>query len=190
MLRLALINHLLQERDDLHPYLRHHAGKTGRIAVPPLALDFRLDEAGILQAAGDTPPEATLTISAWLLPRFLLGDAAARREVVLEGDAAFAADLAQVLQALEWDAERDLARWTGDVLAQSVFATARRLFDEPDRVAASVSQATVEYLQEEAGILVNRASVNAFIAEVDELRDTLARLEKRVDHLLPGIDQS
>lgn len=179
MLRIALLNHLLAERTELRAELSRHAGRVASIAMPPFKLTFLVGQDGLLASSREAPA-ATLRIAAWLLPRLAMGDVSAQREVKLEGDAAFAADLAKMLQALDWDAERDLARVTGDIAAHRIANTAQRLIGDPRVIVSNLAQTSTEYLQEEAGVLVTTPSLNLFNSEVDELRDAVARLEKRL----------
>lgn len=182
MLRVALLNHLLAERTELRGAISHHAGRVARIAMPPFKITFVVGKDGLLSSSQEEPA-ATLRIPAWLLPRLALGDASAQREVQLEGDASFAADLAKMLQALDWDAERDLARLTGDIAAHRIASTAQRLVGDPRVIVNNLAQTSTEFLQEEAGVLVPTPSLNLFNSDVDELRDAVARLEKRLSRL-------
>jgi ubiquinone biosynthesis protein UbiJ len=175
----AALNHLLNQRADLRAELARHAGMVGRLSVFPFVLTFLVDGEGWLTETKESP-HASVTIRPGLLPRLLLDDAAAKREVRLEGDAAFAADLARMLQALNWDAEADLARLMGDAVSHRVVSGSRELFGEPRAILREVAATVVEYLQEEATVLAARPSVERFYGEVDQVRDDLARIEKRL----------
>jgi len=178
----AALNHLLAQRADRRAGLVRHAGRTARISVPPLRADFAIDAEGWLQPA-EGEPEATITVAPALLPRLLLDDPSARRDVRLEGDAVLAADLAHLLQQLDWDAEADLARVLGDIPAHRIVSDMRRLFGDPRTAARELAETAVEYLQEEAAVLARRPSLERFLADVDAMRDDLARLEKRLSLL-------
>jgi ubiquinone biosynthesis protein UbiJ len=182
MIRRAVLNHLLAQRSDLRAALARHAGRCAAIAVPPLTFTFAVNAEGLLDAAGDEPA-ATITVTPWLLPRLLLGDASAMRDVRLDGDAALAADLARVLQALDWDAEHDLARLIGDVPAHRMAESARDIIGDPRVVARNLAETAVEFLQDEAPLLASRPAVTWFNDEVDKLRDDVARLQKRLTRL-------
>jgi len=186
MLRIALLNHLLAERTELRAELSRHAGRVASVAMPPFKLTFLIGRDGLLTSSRDQAA-ATLRIAPWLLPRLAMGDVSAQREVKLEGDAALAADLAKMLQALDWDAERDLALLTGDIAAHRIANMAQRLIGDPRVIVSNLAQTSTEYLQEEAGVLVATPSLNLFNSEVDELRDAVARLEKRLARLDAGV---
>lgn len=183
MLRLALLNHLLAQRADLRAELAAHAGQAARLAVPPLRLDFRIAADGLLAAPEGAAPAAVITIAPSLLPRLALHDPAAERQLQIEGDSQLAAAVGRVLQALDWDAEADLARLFGDVAAHRLSETARQLLGDPRVVARNLAETTTEYLQEEARLLLTRSAADGFMAAVDTLRDDAARLEKRLARL-------
>ncbi|MDN3577947.1 hypothetical protein QWZ03_14335 [Chitinimonas viridis] len=182
MLRLALLNHLLNQRADLRGELRHHAGQVVAISVPPFRLVFVIGDDGYLLAS-EAPPHASISIAPWLLPRLALRDPAAERELQLAGDSQLAATVGRVLQALDWDAEADLARVVGDIPAHRMATWARELVGDPRRIARNLAEATQEYLQEEARLLATRPATAHFVAQVDTLRDDVARLEKRLQRL-------
>ncbi|GAB3263900.1 ubiquinone biosynthesis accessory factor UbiJ [Chitinimonas naiadis] len=180
MLRLAVLNHLLQQRNDLRAELVTQAGRTACLRVPPLRLTFRITPEGLLQASDATEADASISIPPWLLPRLAMQDPAAERELQIRGDTQLAATVGRVLQAMDWDAEADLARLLGDIPAHRLATLARDWIGDPRRIARNLAEATTEYIQEEARLLVPRPSVEQFINEVDRLRDDVARLEKRI----------
>ncbi|MBV8656880.1 MAG: hypothetical protein JO142_03545 [Burkholderiales bacterium] len=178
----AVLNHLLAQREDLRADLARHAGRVGCVQVGITRSVLAIDPQGYL-AASDASPEATIALSAFLLPRLLLNDPSARREVVLSGDATLAADLAHVLQQIDWDAEGDLARLIGDIPAHRLAESGRRLFGEPAATLRNLAETLTEFIQEEARLLVTRPSAERFLADVDDARDHLARLEARLIRL-------
>ncbi|MFC4160841.1 ubiquinone biosynthesis accessory factor UbiJ [Chitinimonas lacunae] len=182
MLRLAVLNHLLAQRADLRTELGRHHGRIGAVVVPPFRLVFTVGEDGLLTTA-DAAPDASVTVSPWLLPRLALDDPSAAREVRLDGHPGFAADLARILQSLDWDAEYDLARLIGDIPARRAADLARRWLIDPRTLLRQLAEAGGEYLQEEARLLATSVAIDHFNTEVDRLRDDTARLEKRLDLL-------
>lgn len=185
MLRRALLNHLLNQRADLRAELARHAGQTARLVVLPFQLDFCVTADGLLQP-GQGEPIATVTIPPWVLPRLALHDPAAERELQISGDMPLANTVGRVLQALDWDAEADLARLIGDIPAHRLAETARNAIGDPRLLGRNLAEVSVEYLQEEARLLVARPSVAQFVREVDTLRDDAARLAKRIGRLERG----
>ena len=185
MLGRAVLNHLLQQRADLRKELARHSGQVAQMIVPPFRLDFEVSYEGLLLASIQEP-STTILIMPWLLPRLALKDPAAERLLQISGDTQLASTLGRVLQAIDWDAEADLARLIGDIPAHRIAETARHMISDPRAVALNVAETVVEYLQEEARILVPHPSVDQFVGQVDALRDDVARLTKRLVRLEKG----
>jgi ubiquinone biosynthesis protein UbiJ len=81
---------------------------------------------------------------------------------------------------MDWDVEHDLSRLVGDLAAHRLAEISRRAVGDPRAMARSLAESAAEFLQEEAHLLAARPGVAWFNGEVDELRDALARLQKRV----------
>ena len=97
--------------------------------------------------------------------------------------AEFADALGFVFRHLRWDAEEDLARIFGDMLAHRVVEGGRQALDEGRRTLERAGGNLAEYLTEEAPVLVPRTALPEFFHEIVELRDALGRLEKRVGRI-------
>jgi len=100
--------------------------------------------------------------------------------VRIEGNAEFADALGFVFRHLRWDAEEDLARVFGDMVAHRVVEGGRQALDEGRRTLERAGGNLAEYLTEEALVLVPRTALPAFFHEVVELRDALGRLDRRI----------
>lgn len=185
MLGLAVLNHLLRQRADLRQALAKHAGATIKLVVVPFSLSTTVTVDGQLES-GDAPPAATLRIAPWLLPRLAIGDPTAEREISIDGDTELAAIFGRVLQALDWDAEADLAAVVGDTPAYRLSRAARDLVGDPRQIGRNLLETTREYLQEEVRLLATQPAVDQFLQAVDTLRDDVARLEKRLSQLDTG----
>ena len=94
--------------------------------------------------------------------------------------AEFADALGFVFRHLRWDAEEDLARIFGDMLAHRMVEGGRHALDEGRRTLERAGGNFAEYLTEEAPVLVARTALPAFFHEIVELRDALGRLDKRI----------
>ena len=94
-----------------------------------------------------------------------------------------AASLSEVARNLRWDVEEDLSRVFGDIAAHRMVETGRKFADWGKQGADNVARSFSEYWTEESPLIAARADVATFSAEVDALRDDLARLEKRVERL-------
>lgn len=180
---LPVLNHLLDQSPGAHARLARHGGARARLEMGGLAVAFVIGDDGRLLAPGDGEPAVTLRIPADAALRLAHQGEAVLRDARIEGDAALAETLGQVLRSLRWDAAEDLSRLIGDAPAERVVGGARAALrtgrDLGDRMAASAG----EYLADEAALLVRPADTAAFAQGVDALRDDLARLQKRIARL-------
>lgn len=180
---LSATNHLLSQSGWARTRLQAHAGRTARLAVSPVAeIDFSVASDGHLATwVGEDEPEVLLRLDAADLPQLLInGLETAMRHVRIEGNAEFADALGFVFRHLRWDAEEDLARIFGDMLAHRMVEGGRHALDEGRRTLERAGGNFAEYLTEEAPVLVPRTALPEFFHEIVELRDALGRLDKRV----------
>ncbi len=188
---LPLLNHLLHGAPWARQRLLAWAGKTVGIELFPLRLTLAVTVAGTFAAAeAGTTPDAHIRLTPLQAARLAMKDPAVFRHVVIDGDAQFAATLGSVFRELDWDAEADLARVVGDVAAHRIVRGARSLQAWRRHAIDSAQQSLVEYAVEERPLLAKRRHVAAFIAEVDAVRDDVARLEKRLQLCAARCNQS
>lgn len=182
---ILALNHLLNAeawaRDKLKPY----AGQCVEFRSPPLpALRLDILDTGLLgSAAGDTATNLVVTIGAGALPALLRGEDALMREIGIEGNADLAGTVQYLFRHLRWDVAEDLSRVFGDALAERMVREGRRFATWNRETAERLAQNFAEYWTEEQPLLARPAAVRKFLADADQLRDDLARLEKRVDIL-------
>jgi ubiquinone biosynthesis protein UbiJ len=179
------LNHLLRAeawaRDKLKPY----AGQCVEFRAAPLpAMRLAILDSGLLaDAAQDAAPNLVVTIASGALPALAQGEEALMREIGIEGNADLAGTVQQLFRHLRWDFEEDLSRVFGDVLAHRMVEQGRRFAAWSREAAGKLAQNLAEYWVEEQPLLARPADVRQFLAEVGQLRDDLARLEKRIDVL-------
>lgn len=179
------LNHLLNAeawaRDKLKPY----AGQGVEFRSPPLpALRLDILDSGLVRAAAeDAVPTLVVTIGASALPASLRGEDALMREIGIEGNADLAGTVQYLFRHLRWDLAEDLSKVFGDVLAQRMVTEGRRFAAWNREAAEKLAQNFAEYWIEEQPLLARPADVRQFLADADQLRDDLARLEKRIDIL-------
>ena len=179
------LNHLLNAeawaRDKLKPY----AGQRVEFRSPPLpALRLDILDTGLLRAAAeDAAPNLVVNIGAAALPAALRGEDALLREIGIEGNADLAGTVQYLFRHLRWDIAEDLSRVFGDVIAQRMVSEGRRFAAWNREAAQKLAQNFAEYWTEEQTLLARPAEVRQFLADVDQLRDDLARLEKRIETL-------
>lgn len=179
------LNHLLNAeawaRDKLKPY----AGQCVEFRSPPLpALRLDILDSGLVHgAAEDAVPNLVVTIGASALPASLRGEDALMREIGIEGNADLAGTVQYLFRHLRWDLAEDLSKVFGDVLAQRMVTEGRRFAAWNREAAERLAQNFAEYWIEEQPLLARPADVRQFLADADQLRDDLARLEKRIEIL-------
>lgn len=182
---ILALNHLLNAeawaRDKLKPY----AGQCVEFRSPPLpALRLDILDTGLLRAAAqDAAPNLVVTIGPGALPAMLRGEDALLREIGIEGNADLAATVQYLFRHLRWDLAEDLSQVFGDVLAQRMVSEGKRFAAWNREAAEKLAQNFAEYWTEERPLLARPAEVRQFLADVDQLRDDLARLEKRIEAL-------
>jgi ubiquinone biosynthesis accessory factor UbiJ len=181
---IAFLNHLLENapwaRDRLMPF----AGRTWRVSLAPLPdLAFAVREDGMLGSSDALEPHLVVTLTPAALPALARRDESVLREMTFAGDAELAAALQYLARHLEWDVEEDLSRVVGDVAAHRIAGGARDFVAWQKEAAVRLGQNFAEYLTEEAGVIAPQAEVAGFARTVDDLRDAVERLEKRIAHL-------
>ena len=201
----AAINHLLAREPWGRAQLAPYAGKTARLAALQIALDVRVTDEGLLEAlpqpaaagdTGDTKGEAAseaaaaprfdviITATTDALPAFAQGgQAAAMKHVRIEGDAEFASTIARLAEHLRWEPEEDLAGLIGDAPAHQLAQSTRAALEHARRSGRNLLESVVEYLLDEDPQLVRHTALDQMRDEITTLRDTLARLEKRIGRL-------
>ena len=123
--------------------------------------------------------------------------AAARRQeselgsgsVEIEGDTAIAQDLGKALGGLDVDWEEQLARLLGDPVAHQLGEGVRAAVQWGRRTSGTLGADLKEYLEEEGRLLPSRYELEAFLVDVDTLRDDVERLEARVERLARAADR-
>jgi ubiquinone biosynthesis protein UbiJ len=180
----APLNHLLRAnswaRDSLKPY----AGKTVSVRCLPFAASLRIIDSGeVTPAAAGTTPDATLTVTPALLLRMTTRDDTAWRDIIVEGDTALAGAVNHLWRHLRWDVEEDLSRVFGDIAAHRIAGTAQSMGQWARSSGENLLRSFTEYWTEERSAIASANDLRHFAAEVDRLRDDLARLEKRISRL-------
>ena len=178
---LPVFNHLLAGEPWAAERLRGYAGAQVRIQAGPADLFLRIEAAGSFVAGDKTEPVAvTVALPADSFARLLVDRASLFAAAKLSGSADLAEALAFVFRNLRWDAEGDLSRLVGDIPARRLAMAGRHLMQQGMEAGQRLAENVAEYVREDSGMLVNQAEIGSLSAEVNRLRDDLARLEKRV----------
>ncbi|WGS50381.1 SCP2 sterol-binding domain-containing protein [Paraburkholderia sp. D15] len=183
----AAVNHLLARESWARERLAPYAGKTARLACPPVVLTLLVQPDGYLGAIGETDAQqfdVTISVPSDALPAFVQGgQAAVMKHVKIEGDAEFATVIAKLAEHLRWEPEEDLAKFIGDGPAWRVASIVQSVGEHVQRTGRNLLDTAAEYLLDENPQLVRRASLEDFNVELARARDALARVEKRVERL-------
>ncbi|MBK6744422.1 MAG: hypothetical protein IPG66_16245 [Hydrogenophilales bacterium] len=176
---LSLLNRLLDTQPGARARLAGHAGKTARIDLPLGGLSFSLAEGGLLSpAAADIVPDTTIRLSADLLMRLVLGDRTALKGAGVHGDGLLAADISTALDGFDWALA--LRPVVGDIAAARADQAIAGFGAWREKAHEAIGRSLAEYGVHEANMLASRPAVDRFVAEVDTLRDDVARVEARL----------
>lgn len=176
---LGALDRLLSTQPTLRARLATHAGKSARLDLPLGGVAFTLGENGALAAlAPETQPDSIITLPADVLMRLALGEREALRQARVEGDGVLAADISSALDAFDWALA--LRPLLGDIAAARVDQAIAGFGAWRAQAHAAIGAAVSEYAVHEAGLLASPPALDRFIAEVDSLRDDVARLEARL----------
>jgi len=180
-----LLNRLLAAEDWARQRLAPFAGETIELRAPPLpTLRFVVLEGGSVHAADKTAdPGLTMTLKPELLVALARGEEHAMRAVEVQGNAGLAAEVLVLARHLRWDLEEDLSRVFGDVVAHRLADAARAFAAWHVEAAQRLAGALVDYAAEEKKLLVRRAELETLAQPIAQLRDAIARLDKRLERL-------
>jgi ubiquinone biosynthesis protein UbiJ len=188
-LALPAINRLLRDNTWALERLRAHAGKVALFSCPPFSLRVSVTEGGELAHSPGSKADVTIGATPGILLRAAGRDPAAWNAAQVTGDAEFAAAFDYVRRNIEWDYEESLSRIVGDVAAHRL-ASATKQADLWARDSAfKLAQTLAEYVTHENPLVTSAQAVDHFNGDIDELRDDVERLEKRlelIDRTLQG----
>ena len=190
----AAINHLLRGAPWASARLKPFCGKTAQFTLAPFCVALAIRDNGEVSdhAAGgsrdtlaERPPDASFTLTPGVTLRMLAADPNAWRDVQMSGDTELAREILFVAQHLRWDAEEDLSRVFGDIVAHRMVQAAGELKHWQQQATDSIARSAAAYWTDEQPLIATRPDVERFVREVDALRDDVARAEKRIENLAP-----
>jgi ubiquinone biosynthesis accessory factor UbiJ len=177
-----VINRVLEREGWAREKLAAHAGRTLRINVGPASRTVAIAADGRF-SHGEAEPDLTLTISPLRLPTLLAQPERWNELVVVEGDAALHATLAELALTLPWFVEEVCARAFGRVAGQQVADIGRRLLALPGYAAERFGESFASYVGEEARLAVGTTEASVFAAEIAALAARVDALAARIDIL-------
>lgn len=183
MLDLALLqalNHLLAAAPWARAKLAPFAGKRARLVLGPLPLAFRIAPDGTFESLGTGEPAVEIVLPATAPLALFEGREAMMRSARVSGAADFAEALGFVLRNLDWDAEEDLSRLVGDIVAHRIVRSAGDFAAAQAEAARRLAENVGEYLRYEQPAGIDKAALAAFAEEVDASRRAADDLERRL----------
>lgn len=178
---VPLLNHLLERERWAGERLRPFAGQSACIGGLPFALTMSVTDTGMfMPAVAGEEAAVTIELPADAPFRLLIDPSSVFGAARLSGAANFAETLAFVFRNLRWDYEADLAAVLGDIPAHRLARTLGDGLAWQRSAAERLGRNAAEFATEEAGLVTPARDLAQFAQAVDQLRDDLARLEKRI----------
>lgn len=181
-LAAAPLNHVLAQNAWAVQRLTPLAGKTFAVQAAPLpTLNFTIQPDGMLKSAmPGTPPDATLGATPDALLRYFTVAPHDPALIRIDGDQALGTEIGHVLAHISWEAEEDLSRLFGDVVAHRLAGFARDFLGWRKQSLLDLAAAGGEYFTEERPLIASRARIAQFTREVDAVRTAVDQLEVRI----------
>ena len=181
---VAAINHLLAQEAWARDALVLHADKVACIDAGSINVRMQVTRDGMLAVAGlDQPANVTIRMKLSDLPLILQHRDRAFSYVTIEGDAEFANTISQLSKGLRWEAEHDLAKLAGPIVARRVVGGARGVIAQARSSSRKLSENLAEYFLDEQPMLVRPAMLEELTSDISRLRDDVERAAKRLAKL-------
>lgn len=182
---IHFINHLLSTELWAQQRLQKHVGKSVELIMGLVRLQLAITQHGYVDISEDTKiADGRLIIEPDIVLHIMQhGRQAAAQRVHITGEAELVATVGEVLQYLRWDIEQDLSQFVGDIAAHRILRTAKQLGKQSVHRANRFTKNMTEYLTEETPMLVTQQQFVICRTELHQLRDQIARLEKRIQKL-------
>ena len=182
------INHVLGSEPWASTALAKHAGKTILLELPLGNLCFEISSAGLLNVLKEAQnPSLTLEVSSKALGELAASSGSLREQafkaVKLTGDADLAQLIGRLAGQLRWEYEEDLARLVGDAPANFAVRQGKKFISASRSAASDFLDNVVEYVSEERKVLLNKRDFIAHKSELNDLRESIDRIEKRIQLL-------
>lgn len=163
-----------------------------RLEAPVLNARIRVQD-GCLRVGPTDDSESDLSLSATagaLLSRLLPGQTghATPGKLRIAGDIDLAQQLQRLAQQFAPDLEEALSERLGDVLGVQIARALRSVGQNALQMSKAGLERVVEYVRDERGDVLGSAEMNAFLDDVDQLRDHAERLGQRVERLKRQVD--
>ncbi len=182
------INHVLESESWASAELARHANKTVLLELPLGNLCFEIKPDGFLVSLPEIDaPTLTLGVSAKALGDMASSSGSLREQafkvVKISGDADLAQLLGRLAGQLRWEYEEDLARLVGDAPANFAVRQGKKLVSASRSAASDLLDNVIEYVSEKKKVLLNKRDFMVHKSELIELRESVDRMEKRIQLL-------
>ncbi|MCD9032496.1 SCP2 sterol-binding domain-containing protein [Luteimonas sp. Y-2-2-4F] len=185
------LNRAIALDPDTREALRALDGRHVVLEVESPALSLRVDVDGgrlrVGPAAGGAEPDLSVrgTLGGLIgqLPFLQRRGATATGRVRIAGDAELARRLQGLARGFDPDWQRPFASVFGDVLGVQIADALANALRRARVAGRSLAESGAEFLTEESRDLVGRAELEAFLDDVDVLREGVDRLDARVRRL-------
>lgn len=176
---VSLFDHHLRAQTGSRACLVRHAGKQASIRIPLVSARFSITgDGGLATADPERALDADIVLGPELLAALAFGEPAAMSRAQVTGDGALAADIAAALARFDWALA--LRPYLGDLLAARAAQAIGGFSAWHARAHDSLGRTLAEYATFDSPLLADKLALRRFIAEVDVLRDDVARLEARL----------
>ena len=179
----AAFNHLLAQNAWAQEKLAPFAGKVFQLRLAPATLTFTLGANGTVTSTNAALPDTVLSTTPAALLRYVSSTPRDLDLIVVAGDMPFGTVLREIISQLNWEAEEDLSRVVGDVLAHRLMGFAQSWMTWRKQSAANFAHAAAEYVTEEQPLLAKPRHIAQFAQDVATLHDAVAQLAQRVEKL-------
>jgi ubiquinone biosynthesis protein UbiJ len=182
------INHVLSSEPWAMGELSRHAGKSILLKLPVGNLCCEIGASGLLLVIKESPdPSLTLEVSAKALTDLAASSGSLREQafkaVKITGDADLAQLIGRLAGQLRWEYEEDLARLVGDAPAHFAVKQGKKFVTATRSAASDLLENVLEYVSEEKKVLLNQRDFGIRKTQLNELRDSVDRMEKRIQFL-------
>lgn len=159
------------------------------LASPPLALQLRVDGDRLAVGPVDTAGEPDLAVRTTLggilgqLPFLRRDDAPTVGRVRVSGDAELARSLQRLAERFDPDWQQPFVTVFGEIIGVQVANAIAGALAQARSIGGQFARSAAEYVTEESRDVVPRAELEAFLDDVDGLRDDVDRIAARVARL-------
>ncbi|WVH09002.1 MAG: hypothetical protein EoVTN8_315 [Fluviibacter phosphoraccumulans EoVTN8] len=189
-LSLPVINRALRDDPWAASRLAAFAGASLRISMAERSLmRYTIEPDGLLAAHevfGDDEPTLSIDLPDNAASLFMIhGRLGVIKAAKIRVNIDLANALNEVMDQIRPDPEAFLASKIGDIAAHRVIGFAQAFKQSAEQLVTRLKDQFTEHVAEGQSIIVPTSDVRAFMDDVNTLRNDAARLQQRIDRLIP-----